>query len=215
MDFQAKLERIKQRVEGNLPPAYLKVMHEATAALERSGISARVLKAGQTAPSFELSDYKGNLISSQDLLKSGPLVVTFYRGVWCPYCNADLAELNHHLPEIEKRGASLIAISPDLPKFLSKVVLMQNLDFNILFDEQNKLAAQFGVKWTYSEDLKELYRDKLQINLEFNQGNPDWSVPLPSRFIIDQKGVIRYAESKVDYRERPNPDHMLAALKAL
>lgn len=215
MDFQTRLQKIKERVEGNLPPSYLKVMHGATAELERSGISEKVLKAGEIAPDFALPDYKGQTISSQELLSQGPLVLTFYRGAWCPYCNADLAELNHHLDQIKAKGATLLAISPELPQFLDKVVRMQHLDYNILHDDRNELAEQFGVKWQYSAALKSLYRDKLMINLEYQQGNPDWTLPLPSRFVIDTEGVIRYAESKVDYRERPDPSHMISALEAL
>ena len=215
MDFQAKLEKIKQRVEGNLPPAYLKVMHGATAELQRSGISQQVLKAGAQAPEFELADYKGEQVSSKALLEQGPMVLTFYRGSWCPYCNADMAELNQHLDEIKEMGATLMAASPELPQFLNKIVMMHNLNFDILFDERNELADQFGVKWQYQDDLKALYRDKFQINLEYQQGNPDWTLPLPSRFVIDQNGLIRYAESKVDYRERPDPVHMLDALRAI
>ena len=215
MDFQAKLDKIRQRVEGNLPPSYLKVMHGSTADLQRSGISDRVLKAGAQAPQFELTDYKGEQVSSKALLEQGPLVLTFYRGSWCPYCNADMAELNHHLDEIKDLGATLVAASPELPQFLNKIVMMHNLNFDILFDDRNELADQFGVKWQYQDDLKALYRDKFQINLEYQQGNPDWTLPLPSRFVIDQSGLIRYAESKIDYRERPDPVHMLDALRAI
>ena len=215
MTFQDRLEKIKQRIEGNMPPSYLKIMHGATHDLEASGIQEKVLKAGEKAPEFNLVNQNGETISSQELLKKGMLVLTFYRGVWCPYCNADLANLKKYVPEIEATGATLVGISPELPQFLKKIIAMQKLNFDILHDDKNTLAAQFGLKFHYSQDLKELYRDKFNINLEVQQGNDEWALPMPARFVIDQTGTIRYAESKPDYRDRPNPDELMEVLKSL
>lgn len=213
MDFQAKLANIKQRIEGNLPPAYLKIMHKSTHDLEQSGIQEKVLKIGDKAPEFELVNQNNEKVSSTELLKKGPLVLTFYRGVWCPYCNADLANLKKFVPEIEANGATLISISPELPEFLKKIIGMQKLNFDILHDERNGLAAKFGLKFHYDQDLKELYRDKFNINLEVQQGNDEWALPMPARFVIDQEGIIQYAESHPDYRNRPNPEDFIEVLK--
>ena len=213
MDFQKKLESIKNRIEGNMPPSYLKIMHQATHVLEQSGIAEQVLKVGQKAPIFELVNQNGEVVSSTELLAKGPLVLTFYRGVWCPYCNADLANLKKYVPEMGVSGATLLGVSPELPQFLKKISAMQKLNFDILHDDKNSLAAQFGLKFYYPQDLKELYRDKFNINLEVQQGNDEWALPMPARFIIDQEGVIRYAESKADYRDRPNPDELMEVLK--
>ncbi len=215
MDFQKRLESIKDRIEGNMPPAYLKIMHQATHDLEQSGIQEKVLRVGQKAPAFELINQEGATISSTDLLSKGKLVLTFYRGVWCPYCNADLANLKKYASEIEQSGATLLSISPELPQFLKKIIAMQKLNFDILHDDKNTLADQFGLKFYYPEDLKELYRDKFNINLEVQQGNDEWALPMPARFIIDQEGMIRYAESKPDYRQRPNPDELMDILKSI
>ncbi len=215
MDFQEKLKSIKKRIEGNMPPSYLKIMHKATHDLEQSGIQEKVLKVGQKAPSFELVDQNGKIVSSEEILSKGMLVLTFYRGVWCPYCNADLANLKKYVPEIEETGATILGISPELPQFLQKIIRMQRLNFDILHDAKNVLAAQFGLKFYYPQDLKELYRDKFNINLELQQGNDEWALPMPARFIIDQEGIIRYAESKPDYRNRPNPDELMEVLKSI
>lgn len=215
MDFQQRLEGIKQRIEGNMPPAYLKIMHQATHELEQSGITEKVLKVGDKAPSFTLGNQKGEQVSSEDVLAKGPLVLTFYRGVWCPYCNADLANLKKYMADIEAAGATLLGISPELPQFLNKIVATQRLNFDILHDSRNSLAAAFGLKFFYPENLKSLYRDKFNINLEVQQGNDEWALPMPARFIIDQRGIIQYAESKADYRDRPNPDELIEVLKAV
>ncbi len=215
MEFQAKLENIKKRIEGNMPPSYLQVMHRATHDLEQSGIQDKVLKVGDKAPEFELVNQNGETVSSTDLLSKGKLVLTFYRGVWCPYCNADLANLKKYVPEIEGANAMMVGISPELPQYLKKIITMQRLNFDILHDEKNALAAQFGLKFFYPEDLKTLYRDKFNINLEVQQGNNEWALPMPARFVIDQDGVIQYAESKPDYRDRPDPDELLETLQNL
>ncbi len=215
MDFQKRLENLKQRIEGNMSPAYLKIMHQATHDLEQSGIQDRVLKVGAKGPSFSLVNQDGETISSEQLLSQGILVLSFYRGIWCPYCNADLANLKKYVPEIQASGAQLVGISPELPEFLQKIVARQKLNFDILHDERNTLAAQFGLKFFYPQDLKELYRDTFKIDLELQQGNDEWALPMPARFVIDQEGIIRYAESKPDYRNRPNPDECLEVLKSL
>ncbi|NRB49150.1 MAG: AhpC/TSA family protein [Saprospiraceae bacterium] len=215
MDFQEKLEKIKNRIEGNMPPSYLKIMHQATHDLEASGIQDQVLKVGQKAPDFALINQNGDTISSEPLRSDKMLVLTFYRGVWCPYCNADLANLKKYVPEIEELGATLLGISPEQPQFLKKIIAMQKLNFDILHDDRNSLAAQFGLKFYYPNDLKDLYKDKFNINLEVQQGNDEWALPMPARFIIDQQGIIRYAESKPDYRNRPNPDELMEVLKGL
>ncbi|MEM1321159.1 MAG: peroxiredoxin-like family protein [Bacteroidota bacterium] len=215
MDFQKRLDNLKNRIEGNMPPAYLEIMHKATHDLEQSGIQDKVLKVGEKAPAFELANQDGESISSSPLLSKGPLVLTFYRGVWCPYCNADLANLKKYVSEIEAAGATLLGISPELPQFLKKITTTQKLNFNLLHDNRNALAAQFGLKFFYPDDLKALYQDKFNINLEVQQGNDEWALPMPARFIIDPTGTIQYAESHPDYRNRPNPDELMEVLKNL
>lgn len=214
MNFQERLESIKQRIEGNMPASYLKIMHGATRALEQSGIQKKVLKVGATMPTFALLNQARKEVNSQELLQA-PLVITFYRGVWCPYCNADLANLKKYVPEIEALGARLIAISPEQPEYLKKIIGMQKLNFDILHDAGNTLAAQFGLKFQLPQDLKELYRDKFNVNLKLHQGNDEWALPMPARFVVDTQGVIQYAESAPDYRQRPNPDDLMEVLKVL
>lgn len=215
MDFQQQLVKIKQRIEGNMPPSYLDIMHRATKELQTSGIQDQVLKVGEKAPEFSLVNQDGTTVSSKELLEKGMLVLTFYRGVWCPYCNADLGNLKKYVPKLEEVGATLVGLSPELPQYLQKIIKMQRLNFDILHDVRNNVADQFGLKFFYSEELKELYRDKFNINLEVQQGNDEWALPMPARFVIDQEGIIQYAESEPDYRNRPNPDEFITVLETL
>ena len=113
MPLQDRLDAFKADFEGKkAPPEAVAVMHKATADLIASGQAERALSVGDRAPAFTLPDANGAAVSSTDLLSSGPLVVTFYRGVWCPYCNLDLQAIEATANEIRALGASLVAISP-------------------------------------------------------------------------------------------------------
>lgn len=214
MNFQERLQSLQDKIEGNLPADYLKVMHRATDDLRASGIQEQVLKAGQTMPTFELRNQDETLVNSQQLLAQGSLIITFYRGIWCPYCNADLANLKKYVAEIKAAGAQLIAISPEQPQFLKQISNTQKLNFDILHDANNDLAAAFGLKFTLPEDLKAIYHDGFKVDLEKQQGNSEWALPMPARFLVNQAGVIQYAESEPDYRRRPNPDELMELLAA-
>ena len=185
MTFQEKLAKLKDRIEGKMPAAYLDIMHNATHDLEQSGILEKVLKLGQKAPVFNLKNQDGQLVSSEEILSKGALVLTFYRGIWCPYCNADLANLKKYVPEMEAAGATLVGISPELPQFLQKIISMQKLNFDILHDDSNNLAAQFGLKFHYPQDLKELYRDKFKIDLATQQGNDECHVGFHGTWFLE------------------------------
>ncbi len=215
ISFQDRLSQIKRRIEGNLSPRFVKIIHGAIRQLEISGIENNVIKVGQTMPEFSLMNQNEESTDSSQLRQDGPLAITFYRGFWCPYCNADMSHLNKYVKVLEKLGARLIAISPEKPEYSRKIIAMQKLDFNVLFDEGNQVADQFGLSWVLPHDLMELYRDNLHINLPLYNGDDQWKLPIPARFLVDTKGTIRYAESSVDYTRRPDPEQMISVLKNL
>ncbi len=210
-----RLTRIKERFESNLAPGFLKTLSRATDNLVKSGIENRVLKAGDVAPIFSLQDQNGEMKSSRELLENGPLVVTFYRGFWCPICNADLAHLQHLVTEIESIPATLIAISPEKNEYSRKIKSTQKLSFDLLWDEGNVVAEQFGVKHVLPKDVIDVYRDGLNFNLKLYHGDSEWALPIPARFLIDTQGIIRYAESSADHTLRPEPDDLMHVLKAI
>src|SRR5438309_4540593 len=140
-------------------------MHRATAELIASGAAERALKAGDRAPEFALKDAEGRELSSRDVLAKGPLVVTFYRGVWCPYCNMDLQALQEALPAIAERGAQLVAISPQIQSNSRKSQRDNKVSFPILSDPGNEVAARFGLRFELPDHLTELYRDTFKNEL--------------------------------------------------
>lgn len=213
MDFQEVLDELKAKIEGSMPSEYVAIMHRATADLEASGISEGVLKEGDKAPSFQLPNGDGKEISSATLLKEGPLAITFYRGIWCPYCNKDLSNLNHYTSQMKELGASMVGISPQSIQHNKKTGNQQKLTFDVLSDAGNEVAAQFGLRWTMVDPLKSLYRDNFRIQLPDYNGDDSWTLPIPARFVIDRDGTVLYAEHSVDYTRRPNPDALIDALK--
>jgi peroxiredoxin len=214
-DFQERLLSLKKRFAGNLTPRYSKILNKDIKKLEKPEYRRLVLKVGDMMPDFELENQLEEKVNGRDLINEKPLIITFYRGFWCPYCNIDLNNLQNYVPEIEELGAQLVAISPERPDYSKRIIRRQHLTFDILHDTCNDVAEKFGIKWKLSEDVKDLYREKFHYNLMVYHGDDDWSLPIPARFLIDTSGVIRYAESTPDYSTRPDPDDLMNVLKEL
>jgi len=219
MSLQDRLDAFKAEFEGGrfaLKPSReaLTIMHRATAELSASGLAGRALKASDVAPDFTLNDADGDAVSARRLLAKGPLVVSFYRGVWCPYCNLELQALEAVLPEIKARGASLVAISPQTAPNSRKSMRENRLTFPILSDAMSEVADAFGIRFALPDDLVDLYKSFKNDLPAFN-GDPAWVLPMPARFVIGTDGVIAYAEVNPDYTRRPDPSELLPTLDSL
>ena len=215
MSLQDKLDAFKADFEGNkAPPHVVAIMHKATADLVASGQPERALKAGAKAPSFALPDARGGIVKSADLLQKGPLVVTFYRGVWCPYCNMDLQSLEEAAKDIRALGASLVSISPQTAPNRRKSERENALSFPILSDHGNAVANAFGLRFRLPDELIAVYKG-FGNDLTIGNGEDSWTLPMPARYIIGTDGVIAYSEVNPDYTRRPDPSEMLPVLQRL
>ena len=217
MTLQAKLDAFRADFEAgkppyNVPPSVIDVINRATKELVDLGLAKHTKKVGDGAPSFSLKDPDGKVVSSPELLAKGPLVVSFYRGVWCPYCNLELQALQGALGDIERFGANLIAISPQTAPNSRKSMRDNKVTFPILSDPKSEVAAAFGLKFKLPDYLVELYT-KLKNDLPNFNDDPSWTLPMPARYVIAQDGVIAYAEVNPDYRHRPEPEDMFPAIK--
>lgn len=218
MSLQDKLDAFKADFEAgkppyNVPPSVIETMHRATAALIASGAAGRAKKAGDKAPLFTLKDPEGNPVSAADLLQRGPLVLSFYRGVWCPYCNMELQALEAARPDFAALGATLVAISPQTAPNSRKSVRQNGLGFPILSDAKGEVGAAFGLRFALPDYLVELYKS-LKNDLPAFNDDPSWTLPMPARYVIGQDGTILYAEVNPDYTRRPEPADMLPVLRA-
>jgi peroxiredoxin len=195
-------------------PEAIDIMHRATVELVASGQALNAKKAGDKAPDFALKNPDGKIMSLASLLANGPLVVSFYRGVWCPYCNLELQALQAALAEIEARGASVVAISPQTAPNSRKSQRDNKLTFPILSDEKSRIAAAFGLRFSLPDYLVELYKGFKNDLPAFND-DPAWVLPMPARYVIGPDGIIAYAEVNPDYTQRPDPSELLPVLDKL
>ncbi|WP_430425237.1 peroxiredoxin-like family protein [Maribacter litoralis] len=173
------------------------------------------IKIGEKAPDFILPNPLGKEVQLYDLLSKGPVVVTFYRGSWCPYCNLQLRALQAKLKEIESLGATLVAISPEVPDASMTKNEISNMDFTVLSDQDAKVASQYGVAWEVPEFLLDHMRIDRELDLkEINNGNGS-VLPIPATFIIGTNGLVQWNYVNVDYRTRSEPDEIIDALKSI
>jgi len=182
-------------------------------AVEETGILRSALNVGDTAKDFELTDQNGTKVSLHQLLEEGPVVLTWYRGGWCPYCNITLAYLQEKLPEFEAVGAHLVAISPELPDSSLSTIEKNQLSFTVLSDMGNAVARQYGVVFKLTYAVAQRYQNGFDLNA-YNGDKSD-ELPLAATYVIDVGGVIQYAFLDVDYRNRAEPNDILNALEAL
>ena len=196
-------------------PDFMKGVDEIIEKAKAFKEGENALKVGEKAPNFTLPNPKGKLLSLDILLEKGPIVITFYRGDWCPYCNLQLRALQARLPEIDALGATLVAISPQVPDGSLTKSEISEMDFIVLSDQDAKVATQYGVAWKVPEFLSEHMRVGRKLDLEtINNGNGS-ILPIPATFILGQDGVIKWNYVNVDYRTRSEPEEIIEALKKL
>ena len=173
------------------------------------------LGVGDTAPKFNLASATGARETLDGLLEDGPVVLTFYRGDWCPLCKRALSGLQEAHADIEATGAQIVAISPQTVEYSAKSKAGWGLDYVVLSDPGNGVASDFGVAFQLPDNLLNTYKNSYNIDLaKFNDG-AESSLPLATLFVIDQDREIRYAFVTDDYRKRANPDDVIEALRGL
>jgi peroxiredoxin len=178
----------------------------------RSALAKTALKAGDRAPPVVLTNAKGSVVDIKSLLSRGPLIVTFYRGGWCPYCNLELRAFQQILPEIKAAGASLVAISPEKPDDTLTTAEKNALDFEVLSDVGQKVGRAFGLVYTFSEELKWAYRE-FGLDIPGKNGFDEWALPISATYVIGRDGLITYAYTDADYRDRAEPAEVVKILK--
>jgi peroxiredoxin len=203
----------KELIAKYVPPQTQAVHEQAVAELEARGIAASALAVGARAAPFELQDHDGMIVRSSDLLNRGRLVVCFIRGRWCPFCVGQMEAMNLILPEIEQVGASLVAISPQTVKQSFFMHDQHQLRFPLLADGGNAVARRFGLVYRVSEKQEAVFRRAL-LNLPFTNGDDSWELPIPATFVLERDGIIRSRSANEDYRERPEPADIVAALRS-
>ncbi len=212
MTLQDRLDQITERTRDLVQPERLELNERAVAELFATGIEDRLLKPGAVAPTFALPDVDGRLVRSADLLALGPLVVSFFRGRWCPYCVTELETWRDLFPALRERGALLVALSPQTARQNGFATDQHGLHFPLLRDERAQVAEAFGAIYSVPEPMQAYYRSIL-VNIPFINAETSWRLPLAATFLIGQDGVIRWSQGYADFRVRPDPEELLNLLK--
>ena len=202
----------KKLIAQYVPPEIQAVHARAIAELQAQRVVERILSVGAKASSFQLLDHNGQPVSSVELLREHRLVMCFIRGRWCPFCVGQLEAMNSILPEFERVGASLVAISPQTLQQSFFMHDQHKLRFTLLSDPGNQLARQFGLVYRVPDAQRAVYR-RAFINLPVVNGDESWELPIPATYIIDRDSAVRYASADPDYTARPEPADILQVLR--
>lgn len=211
--LQAKLDAKKSQWAERADETTKTVYDQGIAKVKASGVLGTMKNVGDQAPGFRLPDASGVPVSLEQLLADGPVIVVFYRGAWCPYCNLTLAAWQDRLEEVRSLGGQVVAISPQMPDFSLSAKEKSKLAFPVLSDVGNEVADAFGVTTKVTPEILNLWEGR--IDLEKHNGDDSAELPLPATYLIDRDGTIRYAHAHEDYRVRAEPAAVIAALEKL
>ena len=214
MLLKDEIKKVQEAMLPQIPEEVLKLLFSKTEELINSGIAERTLNAGDEIPQINLPNAVGKTIDVNSLLKDGPVVISFYRGAWCPYCNLELNALQQILPEIKSLDAQLIAISPNTPDNSISSIEKHGLEFEVLTDAGNKIAKEFRLVFNLAEDLRPIYQ---QFNFDITNYNGDesWELPIPATYIVNTDGKIVHSFVNADYTQRMEPTEIIRKLKEL
>ena len=212
--LQQQIETLLAQLAEQLPAEVLAELSKSITTLVQTGIAQQSVKVGERAPDFTLPDVEGSPVALSELLKHGPVVLTFYRGEWCPFCNLTLRAYQHILPQIRASGASLVAVSPQTPEHSLSTVEKKELTFPVLSDVGNIVARKYHLVFQLSQPFRTLYT-AIGADLPSFNGDPSWELPMPATFLLAQDGTVRLAFVDEDFTHRLEPATLLDGLRAV
>lgn len=212
MSLKAQIDAYNVQKDAKLPAEVLALMNTTNEELIAQHVRDNALQVGQKVENFSLVNHRGDTVELSKLLANGPVIISFYRGAWCPYCNLELKALNDYLPQFKAQNAQLVAISPQLPDETLSTAQKNELEFDVLSDVSNTIANQFGLLFTLDERIQSLYSG-FGIDFEKYYGDISFKLPLPATYVINQNGIITYAFVSEDYTLRAEPEDVLTSLK--
>lgn len=214
MNLTQELEKRKEESEASAEPRVVRALDAEIDDLSRSGIGDRALKIGDTAPDFELSKPSGELVRLSGRLRSGPVIISFYRGGWCPYCNLELTALENARSQFEDLGAYMMAISPQRPEQTAEMAEKQGLTYDLLSDPGNTVAQTFGIVYHLHDEMQSIY-DEFGLDLPVWNGDESFDLPVPATYVVDSESRIRMAFVDPDYTKRLDPSEIIRTLRSI
>lgn len=207
--FKRQTEKFKESASEDVQTKMNSAIEELEASDEERG-----LRVGEKAPNFNLLGASGETVDLYEQLSKGNVVLTFYRGGWCPYCNMELRAYQEIVGDIHNQGAELIAISPEVPDQSLTTQEKNNLKYYVLSDENNEVANQFNLVYQLPDYLIDVYKNRGN-NLDKHNGDDTWMLPVPATYIINANGTIVFEYTKSDYKDRAEPSEVLEDLKRI
>lgn len=211
--LDTQLQAVSASVRAQAPQAVLTALDAAIERLNHSDLLSHSLAVGAAMPPFVLPDATGQHVRSTDLLADGPLVISFYRGAWCPYCNLELRAWQERLPELAALGGRFVAISPQTPDASLSLAQKHALAYPVLSDAGHAVARQFGLVYRLDDELRPIYAG-FGIDLPAVNGDHSFELPVPATYLIDASGRVIGRWIDADYRHRAEPAEVLAQLRA-
>jgi len=212
--YEEQRDQMQAQMAEQAPSELLAGFAAAAERLDAIDFAARAPEVGEPAPEFTLADQRGEQVSLAELLRDGPVVLVFYRGEWCPYCNLQLRTFQAHLGQLAEHGAQLVAISPQTPDHSLSMAEQNELGFRVLSDVGASVIDEYGLRFEVDQQLRAL-TESVGNDIGAHNGPAGWTLPAASTFVIDRDGVVRYAHVRGDWRERAEPADVLAALDGL
>ena len=206
-----QIEQFNNELATQVPQEVLEAFGKSIKDLKTKNIEEKSIKLGAIMPDFSLPNAKNEIIHSKEILKSGKMIIAFYRGSWCPYCNLELKALQENLSKINDKKVSLVAISPQSPDNSLTVIEKHNLTFEVLTDKDNTFAKQLGIIFELQDFVLPFY-NALGINLSSFNKNDDTSLPIPAVFVVNENGIIIYKFADANYMNRIDIDELLNTL---
>jgi peroxiredoxin len=210
----SQLTDITKRLESQGTAEIKDIILTAKAGIEQSFDPTQAIQPGAKLPQFALPDATGKVVPSSELLSQGPLLMTFYRGEWCPFCNLALRAFQLRLPEIAAKGVTFVAISPELPDTSLSTVEKNELKFPVLSDVGMKFARDLGIVWKQPDTLRVIF-DKFGTNLTQRNGDDSFEVPIPTTILVDRDGTVKNVHIDPDYFKRIEPEDALNWIDAM
>ena len=201
--LEKKLSERRESAKNRISPEILSKMLEATQSLKNSELEKEAFNIGDKIEDMILLNNLGDKVSIMEVLGKQPAIISFYRGTWCPYCNLELSTYNELLKD--KNKIKMIAISPERPE---SSISVENLNFEVLSDIDNKFAKKLNLTFDITETIENIY-DGFGINLEKSQGKKSRILPIPATYIVDSSGIIVYAYIDADYTKRAEPKDVI------
>lgn len=214
MSYKEQSQKMVEEFINGLPAEAQAAVQQGFADLMASDFGEHALREGDMAIDFSLPNAKGETMRLYTLLEKGPLVLNFYRGGWCPFCNLEFKALHDILPQINELGASLVGVSPELPDNSLDTVEKHQLQFEVMSDVGNKIAREYGIVMNVPAVMRPLYQE-WGIDLIQANGDDSWELPIPATYIIGSDGRIVSAYINRNYTERMEPTDIIKVLKSL